>query len=243
MTAYGNKNIENCTNYGKITITGTRYAYGACGGMIGYSSDSITLMNCINEGEISGTRTGGMAGCMHRIQIMNCINKGKASGGMLYRPYASANIKIINCCNLGECKSGMVHFYSGSSNSGVLVLNIYNSFNLGKVSTAGAIGSHGTTCQSLETNINNFYNAGLSPKVILGGSTNNSKFTINFVNTYYDADTSNSVGSTPEGVTGKSTSEIKSQSFVDILNSNIGENTDWSRWKLGSDGYPTFDIE
>ena len=41
-------------------------------------------------------------------------------------------------------------------------------------------------------------------------------------------------------VTLKSESEIKSQTFVDLLNSNIGTNTDWKKWKLGSNGYPTF---
>ena len=38
----------------------------------------------------------------------------------------------------------------------------------------------------------------------------------------------------------KTEKEVKSQAFVDLLNSNIGTNTDWKQWKLGSDGYPTF---
>ena len=38
----------------------------------------------------------------------------------------------------------------------------------------------------------------------------------------------------------KDESEIKSQTFVDLLNSNIGTNADWKKWKLGTNGYPTF---
>ena len=32
-----------------------------------------------------------------------------------------------------------------------------------------------------------------------------------------------------------------SESFINILNQNIGENSLWNRWKLGEDGYPTFE--
>jgi len=33
---------------------------------------------------------------------------------------------------------------------------------------------------------------------------------------------------------------MKNQTFVDLLNSNIGTNTEWKKWKVGSNGYPTF---
>ena len=32
-----------------------------------------------------------------------------------------------------------------------------------------------------------------------------------------------------------------SESFINTLNQNIGENSLWNRWKLGEDGYPTFE--
>ena len=36
--------------------------------------------------------------------------------------------------------------------------------------------------------------------------------------------------------------EIKNnETFIETLNNNIGENTEWKRWKIGEDGYPTFE--
>lgn len=40
----------------------------------------------------------------------------------------------------------------------------------------------------------------------------------------------------------KTKNEICSQAFVDLLNQNIGSNSDWKRWKLGEKGYPELDL-
>ena len=62
-----------------------------------------------------------------------------------------------------------------------------------------------------------------------------------FTNVYYPLEPAIGTGSPTSGkATLKTETEIKSQIFVDLLNSNIGTNTDWKKWKLGSDGYPTF---
>ena len=39
----------------------------------------------------------------------------------------------------------------------------------------------------------------------------------------------------------KAENEMKSQEFVSILNQNIGGNTLWKKWKVGENGYPTFE--
>ena len=53
---------------------------------------------------------------------------------------------------------------------------------------------------------------------------------------------SGDVGEVPDGITELNDSEIKNnQSFVETLNNNIGDNTEWKHWKLGEDGYPTFE--
>ena len=58
---------------------------------------------------------------------------------------------------------------------------------------------------------------------------------------YYIKEPAIKSGSLTSGeATLKTETEIKSQAFVDLLNSNIGTNTDWKKWKLGNDGYPTF---
>ena len=60
-------------------------------------------------------------------------------------------------------------------------------------------------------------------------------------NVYYVTNPFIGTGTLTSGeATLKSESEIKSQTFVDLLNSNIGTNTNWKKWKLGNDGYPTF---
>ncbi len=62
-----------------------------------------------------------------------------------------------------------------------------------------------------------------------------------FTNVYYTLEKPIETGTLTSGeATLKSESEIKSQTFVDLLNANIGTNTDWKKWKLGTNGYPTF---
>lgn len=38
----------------------------------------------------------------------------------------------------------------------------------------------------------------------------------------------------------KTLEEIKSESFINLLNQNVGENTLWNKWKIGEEGYPVF---
>lgn len=38
--------------------------------------------------------------------------------------------------------------------------------------------------------------------------------------------------------TKKTQEEMKSQEFVDLLNSNAEGNADWNTWKIGESGYP-----
>ena len=57
-----------------------------------------------------------------------------------------------------------------------------------------------------------------------------------FVNCYYD---STKLVGTAQGVA-KTTAEIKSQAFVDLLNANLPAGC--TPWKLGTDNYPTLDF-
>mgnify|MGYP004619481191 CR=1 FL=1 len=34
---------------------------------------------------------------------------------------------------------------------------------------------------------------------------------------------------------------MKSKEIIDLLNSNIGENAEWKKWKQSEEGYPTFE--
>ena len=103
--------------------------------------------------------------------------------------------------------------------------------------------------------MNNIYNAGNVSKYGIGDlGTNN---TINIKNAYYKNDTikkGTNLSNDSELTTGKSESEMKSQSFVTLLNTNKSSidlnsvDSDLSGytlcdWKLGSSGYPELDCK
>lgn len=58
----------------------------------------------------------------------------------------------------------------------------------------------------------------------------------------YDTSKSSSVGVVADGITGLSETEIKNNStFVEKLNNNIRDNSEWEKWKIGENGCPTFE--
>ncbi len=242
-----NITIDNCMNYGTITITGYSYGYSGAGGIIGCVTDNPQrIEDCVNEGSIIGTSVGvgGIIGCSRgpNIETIGCLNHGyiQGGGGIVGRHQLGV-LNIINCYNLGECDSGIVKYSGGAAWDSILELNIKNSYNLGKVTNAGIIGSQGVTCAEIALNIDNCYNAGESDKAIIGKIETSSRTvtTTNIYNTYYEISKSNSVGVKEEGVT--KLDEIKNNStFIETLNNNIGDNTEWKHWKTGTDGYPTF---
>ena len=99
-------------------------------------------------------------------------------------------------------------------------------------------------CKSSTLNIENCYNAGKTPNAIIKEIKKGTNITIvtNISNTYYDTSKSESAGATTEGITPLGESDIKNnENFVNLLNSNIGEDSELRRWKIGEDGYPTFE--
>ena len=153
-------------------------------------------------------------------------------------------ITVINCYNLGKCTNGIVYRYQAGAWDAEIILNIKNCYNLGEVVESGILGRQGTVSKKTELNIENCYNAGTSDKAIIGAISFNTRTeTItNVTNTYYDQTKSTSVGAITEGIEALNEEDIKNnESFVETLNNNIGENTEWKRWKLGEDGYPTFE--
>ena len=111
----------------------------------------------------------------------------------------------------------------------------------------GIIGRQGTTAIKNYLYIKNSYNIGnIKGKIsgdIIGAITTDTRTETKteFSNVYYSLEPAIGIGSLTSGeATLKTKTEIKSQAFVDLLNSNIGTNTDWKKWRMGSDGYPTF---
>ena len=242
-----NIEIRNCTNKGIINIIGGGYEYRGAGGIIG-NATRATIESCINEGDVIGNYTkSGIVGCTSAstaeenfLNIYNCINKGQSDSGILGWGRGGV-INIINCYNLAECNNGIVNKYEGCGWTIVLELNIKNCYNTGNVKNSGIVGTQGTVCSKITLNVENCYNAGTSNKAIIGNISTSSQTTTvtNVENTYYDTSKSTNIGAYSEGITGLLIQN--NQSFVETLNNNIGDNTEWKRWKMGTDGYPTFE--
>lgn len=132
---------------------------------------------------------------------------------------------ILNCFNIGDLKS--LNFAGGLVGSqGTLAkedwINIKNVYNIGEVTgkyagnTIGDIEKNVST--DIKTNLQNVY--GIKEPFISKGNEN----------------------LTSGSPTLKTKNEICSQEFVDLLNQNIGSNSDWKRWKIGEKGYPELDL-
>ena len=243
--------VSNCNNYGKISITGRAYGYGGAGGISASISDG-KIENCTNNGIIENysdnnnrdNNCGGIAGVMSNAIINGCINNAKCKNGIVGWIAGGENGKIINCYNLGECTNGIAGSFSGASWGSILKIDMQNCYNLGKCENSGILGEQGTVCASVTLNMQNCYNAGECPKSIIGKiSKSNSTTTVtNIINTYYDKNKSESVGAISEGITELDEENIKNnEEFVNLLNNNIGENSELKRWIIGSNGYPTFE--
>lgn len=104
------------------------------------------------------------------------------------------------------------------------------------------VGEQGYIHKSNTLNIKNCVTCGkLNGKIVGGIIGNKINGDFNIENAYYIIEPAIKQGTLTSGeATLKTETEIKSQAFVDLLNSNIGTNADWKKWKLGSDGYPTF---
>lgn len=75
--------LENCLNRGKVLSLDT--SVYASGGILGYANVSVTLANCINEGDICAYVPGGILGRTMpenkaAIRLENCTNRGVIQG-------------------------------------------------------------------------------------------------------------------------------------------------------------------
>ncbi|MBR6657512.1 MAG: dockerin type I repeat-containing protein [Oscillospiraceae bacterium] len=190
--------VENCINRAEITADSSQVA-----GIVGtvatvYSGDNYgaTIINCSNEGNISGTKyIGGILGYTQgRTTVDGCYNTGSVSG------YS----------DIGGI-AGYIQGYKGT-------VEIKNSYNLGKVSGAGIVGTLYN-----QGKITNCFNAGEAPYAIASYIYNN---TATITNTYYAAalsqysvpdETQASGFYTGNRGVGKSSEEMSSEEFALLL--------------------------
>ena len=252
--------IKNCNNYGNITITDGAYGYTGAGGISG--SGVKEIVNCYNYGTISGKhRMGGIVGFMSPSSgiLKDCVNKGNVDSGTssvdcggIVGKTSGGNWKVQNCINSGNVtgngiKGGIIGSVSGQGWETIIVFSIENCINIGNINSnesvvGGIVGEQGYIHKSNTLTIKNCVTCStLNGKIIGGVIGNKINGDCNIENVYYITEPAIKQGTLTSGeATLKSESEIKSQTFVDLLNANIGTNTDWKKWKLGSSGYPTF---
>lgn len=237
---------------------------GGIEGVINNGNSEAVIENCVNFGEIKGViYLGGIAGTSTgNTTIRNCKNKGTINnlkstthaGGILAFQRAGT-LNIVNSCNEGVINGmgssgSIIGGVAGPAWDTILNTSINNCYNIGKIKTSGVaggiVGTQDTVAAQNYLYINNSYNAGdvkgKESGNILGHIYKDTRTDTKteFTNVYYTLEPSIGTGTLTSGeATLKSETEIKSQTFVDLLNANIGTNTDWRKWKLGSSGYPT----
>lgn len=207
--------------------------------------------------ELLGQLNGGdnyIYNCKNSATIVvNCEKTYTGVGGICGVVTNDSSFSVINCYNSGELtrtigKSSIHNYETGAGGIiGVVrgtspVVKVYNSYNLGNCygSSGGIVG----TTFSGETTVINCYNAGSTDYGILYRTF--STYLDEFA--YYLDISSNSGGySSSSSSVSISEEKMKSQDFVDELNSNIEtlsselDTLNWKNWILGDDGYPTFE--
>lgn len=108
--------IIDSTNHGKITGS-----VDIIGGIVGTNPlannnfQPLLIQGCINKGEISGAKSGGIIGKGNDVNLILCINEGKISGSKVIGGLASeASGSIIDCINKGTVES------TGTLNGGLV---------------------------------------------------------------------------------------------------------------------------
>lgn len=216
--------IRRCVNRAAVTVSG--YTFNQyVGGIVGCSSGDLEIKNCLNEGNITVTRSvsgsgenvvGGIAGSCGGSTVTLCWNKGNVTVDSVidsnYVGGVAARGTVRDCANFGTVRNSTTGAQSwtggiGSNNQ------VENSYNLGDVTGAEGktfgISGHSTT----EVAENNYYICSVNGAA-------EKKYTVN-------KETQKEISWTTEnGVTVYTVGEDTSP-LVDELNKNRGSNTPW----------------
>ncbi len=244
--------IKNCSNAATVNV------YSG-GGITGASSFGCEIINCVNTGDVSGYSVGGMAETAYDCLIQNCHNSGSISGSYAGGIVNVVDGLIINCTNSGNISGGNIAGIARYDLSdGVFIYSCLNSGTLTGTSTTGGIGSYidesisiikncyntgtineggGIVGKAEDCSILNCYNVGTI------SSTSNSGAIVGYVYSYSIPTVTNchylsTCIATNNGYgSSLSSSNMKLQSFVDLLNAS----QDPLPWKIGNsqnNGYP-----
>ncbi len=187
--------VIDCTNSVDVTNTAKASANTNVGGFIGAcvaSSDStISLTNCVNEGNITngGARSGGLVGYftisarLVNINIVNCKNTGavaasQAAGGLvgnaqIMRSLAGSKFTMQDCVNEGAVTASiataggivsvLLDVPAEANNVTVTLDNLYNKGAVTAPSNLGAINGLMRYQAAATFNFSNWMNASAAP--------------------------------------------------------------------------------
>lgn len=93
--------ILNCANSADVTVEGSTHDYSSAGGILGYSSQESSVVNCYNTGRISADElayVGGISGhWIIAVRVANCYNVGAVSTtGGIVAPIAPQGTNVEN---------------------------------------------------------------------------------------------------------------------------------------------------
>lgn len=165
-------------------------------------------------------------------------------------------MEIVNCYNIAniigeKAVGGILGTSTGANLEWIMDLKICNSYNIGKINgkgtVGGILGEQGGICNKNYVEMRNVYNGGElignNCRGILAKISKDyrAELKTSFKNVFYIDDYGVTDNCIYDGTIFKKTKEeIKSSSFVNILNNNIEEENIWKKWTLGEEGYPTF---
>lgn len=161
--------LSNCINYGDVTAVGQ---HG--GGVIGLikaanKTQNVNVIRCANKGEVNaGKWVGGIIGCAYigAVNVAQCTNDGKVTGsgewvgGIIgvtsnWEDY-SGKYKIDQCANRAPVHG--VGNYTGGIVGYMLVGDIVNSYNTGKITSILTPGGIAAYARKGSTTIKNTFN-------------------------------------------------------------------------------------
>jgi uncharacterized repeat protein (TIGR02543 family) len=199
-------------------------------------TNSGIILSCYSKGEVTGwsgtTRVGGLVGENNMGKIANCHSTADVSGGAQIEnepaPLAGGLVglnsggTIANCYASGSVSIGAGwggNTYAGGligASSGGIVLNSYAT---GNVTGGGFLANIGGFAGMLQVG------SGIAE------------------NCYWQSGAALQGNHGPGSTTEKTADELKSQDFLDTLNSNVSDITPidgitLARWKTNDDGYP-----
>lgn len=250
--------ISNVGVSGKIeTTTWGKYT----GGIVGYGQrwGKIIIQNCWNKAEINGAQyTGGICGQTGYSTIVGCYNMGNVTGetgtgGILG---VGMSETVINSYNLGTIVD------RGSAAGGIIgstdsyTNTVYNSYNMGTIKvldsavsyrTANGIAWWGIRNEKIVV-IKNCYNAG---NLIGGGWSGECTLEIGTGTTgdgencyYLEKEQNGKIDANAIAFTKETSNDVVAglnQYIEEHLEDETTNSTTWKKWKVGENGYPTFE--